>query len=78
MKISSVIRPLLFTLTTLTTVTSCGIREDLPPCPPLSVMIGIKDKNYSNIDEVEKIPVSTTGLTRTNLSAHTYRNCIIR
>lgn len=54
MKISSVIRPLLFTLTTLTTVTSCGIREDLPPCPPLSVMIGVKDKNYSNIDEVEK------------------------
>lgn len=41
-------------------------------------MIGVKDKNYSNIDEVEKIPVSTTGLTRTNLSAHTYRNCIIR
>ncbi len=48
MKISSVIRPLLFTLTTLTTVTSCGIREDLPPCPPMQIDIVVKDKNYFN------------------------------
>ena len=30
---------------------SC-IREELQPCPPLSVKIGIEDKNYVNIDEV--------------------------
>lgn len=30
---------------------SC-IREDLEPCPPLQVTITVKDKNYSNIDEV--------------------------
>ena len=36
-----------------TLLTGC-VREDIEPCPPLSVMIGVKDKNYSNIDEVEK------------------------
>lgn len=39
----------------LTTILMGGcIREDIPECPPLSVMIGIKDKNYDNIDEVER------------------------
>ena len=36
-----------------TWLTGC-IREDIEPCPPLSVMIGVKDKNYLNIDEVEE------------------------
>lgn len=30
---------------------SC-IREDFEPCPPLQIAITVKDKNYSNIDEV--------------------------
>ena len=33
---------------------SC-IRDDLQPCPPLSVRIGIKDINYFNIDAVENV-----------------------
>lgn len=33
--------------------TSC-IRDEMEECPPLSVKIGIEDKNYSNIDEVER------------------------
>ena len=34
-------------------LTGC-VRDDIPDCPPLSVMIGIEDKNYSNIDDVEE------------------------
>lgn len=34
--------------------TSC-VRDEIPPCPPLKVMIGIKDKNYSNVDEVQRM-----------------------
>lgn len=33
--------------------TSC-IRDALEPCPPLTVKIGIEDKNYFNIDEIER------------------------
>lgn len=33
---------------------SC-IRDDLQPCPPLSIHIGIADKNYFNIDDVERV-----------------------
>lgn len=32
---------------------SC-VRDEIPPCPPLKVMIGIEDKNYANVDEVER------------------------
>ena len=38
----------------LLTLASC-IRDDLDACPPLSVKIGIADKNYANIDEVERV-----------------------
>lgn len=51
-------------------LTGC-VREDIEPCPPLSIMIGVKDKNYSNIDEVEK----NTGLDHRvdeNLSFRSY------
>ena len=34
-------------------LTGC-IRDSIEPCPPLSVMIDIKDKNYFNIDEVQE------------------------
>lgn len=33
---------------------SC-VRDEIPPCPPLKVMIGIEDKNYANADEVERV-----------------------
>lgn len=33
---------------------SC-VRDEIQPCPPLRVMIGIEDKNYANIDAVEKV-----------------------
>lgn len=32
--------------------TSC-IREDLDQCPPLSVDIEVKDKNYANVEQVD-------------------------
>lgn len=34
-------------------LTSC-IREDLQPCPPLSIHLGVADKNYDNIDFIEE------------------------
>lgn len=33
---------------------SC-IREELAPCPPLKVMFDVKDKNYFNVDAVERL-----------------------
>lgn len=33
--------------------TSC-IRDEIEDCPPLNVRIGIEDKNYFNVDEIEK------------------------
>lgn len=38
----------------LLSLVSC-IRDELEACPPLSVRIGIADKNYANIDEVERV-----------------------
>ena len=35
-------------------MTGC-IREDIEPCPPLSVKIAVKDKNYFNIDDAVKL-----------------------
>lgn len=32
---------------------SC-IRDEIPPCPTLSVQIGVKDKNYFNVRKVEQ------------------------
>lgn len=49
---------------------SC-IRDNIPPCPPLSVKIDIEDKNYNNIDFIEK----ETGLEQRideNLSFRSY------
>ena len=40
-------------------LSSC-VRDEREPCPPLRVMIGIEDKNYANVDAVEKV----TGLER--------------
>lgn len=34
-------------------MTGC-IREDIEPCPPLSVKIAVKDKNYANIADIEQ------------------------
>lgn len=47
------IRPYLLLLLLAVLLASC-IRDDLEPCPPLSVMIDITDKNYDNIDFVEE------------------------
>lgn len=32
---------------------SC-LRDEIRPCPPLQVSIGVKDKNYFNVDDVER------------------------
>lgn len=50
------IRPyrLLGLLLLLSAAFSACIRDDIQPCPPLQVMIDIRDKNYSNIDFVEQ------------------------
>lgn len=51
-------------------LSSC-IRDNIPPCPPLSVKIDIEDKNYANIDFVEQ----ETGLEQRideNLSFRSY------
>lgn len=40
-------------------LSSC-VCDEIEPCPPLRVMIGIEDKNYANVDAVEKV----TGLER--------------
>lgn len=32
------------------TATAC-IRQTLPPCPPLSITLTVKDKNYFNVDD---------------------------
>ncbi len=41
----------LLTLCPLLVVSSC-IRDEVPPCPALSVQIGVKDKNYFNVRKV--------------------------
>lgn len=35
-------------------LSSC-VRDEIEPCPPLKVMIGVKDKNYFNIDKIERV-----------------------
>lgn len=39
----------------------CGgcVRDDIPPCPPMQVVIEVTDKNYFNIDEVEHQGLAT-------------------
>lgn len=32
---------------------SC-IRDDLEPCPPLTIMLDVVDKNYANVEQVER------------------------
>lgn len=48
--------PILFI--TILTLNSC-IRDTLPPCPPLKVSIGIKDKNYFNAEQVARQGLTT-------------------
>ena len=43
-----------YILLSLILLTSC-VRDEIPPCPPLKVMIGIEDKNYDNVDEVQRM-----------------------
>lgn len=40
-------------LAALLLLASC-IRDDLEPCPPLSIMLSIEDKNYFNVEQVER------------------------
>lgn len=40
-------------LLSLIVLNSC-IRDFIPPCPPLSVQIAVKDKNYFNVHKVEQ------------------------
>lgn len=40
-------------VTVLLGLASC-IRDEIQPCPPLKVMIAIEDKNYANIDFIER------------------------
>ncbi len=44
----------LILLLLLAVVLSSCIRDDIQPCPPLQVKIAIADKNYANIDYVER------------------------
>ena len=39
-------------LAALLLLASC-IRDDLEPCPPLSIKLNIVDKNYFNVEDVE-------------------------
>ncbi len=41
-----------YILCLLTALSSC-IRDEIPPCPALSVQISVKDKNYLNVHKVE-------------------------
>ena len=44
--------PWLFLLLSVPLLASC-IRDNLDDCPPLHVEIGVKDKNYFNVDKVD-------------------------
>lgn len=48
----------LILITVIMTSSGC-IRDTLPPCPPLKVSIGIKDKNYFNAEQVAKQGLTT-------------------
>lgn len=41
-----------FILVVLAVAFASCVRENIPPCPPLQIMLGINDKNYTNIDEL--------------------------
>lgn len=45
---------LFYIVSALIAFTGC-IRDEIEPCPPLQVHIGVKDKNYFNIEAVEKL-----------------------
>lgn len=46
-------------LTGLCMVCSSCIRDEIQPCPPMQVVIEVTDKNYFNIDEVERQGLAT-------------------
>lgn len=43
----------IYILCPLMVLVSC-IRDEIPPCPDLSVQIGVKDKNYFNVRKVDQ------------------------
>ena len=43
-----------YLLLLLALLTASCIRDDLEPCPPLSIMLSIEDKNYGNVAQVEE------------------------
>lgn len=50
----------IFPILVLSIMTLSGcIRDTLPPCPPLKVSIGIKDKNYFNAEQVARQGLTT-------------------
>ncbi len=53
MRIRNYIKLLLLLCTALTGATGC-LRDNLEPCPPLSVTLTVKDKNYFNVDDAEQ------------------------
>ncbi len=48
---------------------SC-VREDLSECPPLTVKITVKDKNYFNVDKVSFEDRKADDLHYANMSRH--------
>ncbi len=48
-------------LALLSVLCSC-VREDIPPCPVLSVQVAVKDKNYFNVRQVEQEPTRSEDL----------------
>ncbi len=48
-------------LALLSVLCSC-VREDIPPCPVLSVQVTVKDKNYFNVRQVEQEPARSEDL----------------
>lgn len=44
----------IYLLTLLPLLLTACIRDNIQPCPPLSVKIDIEDKNYTNIDIIEQ------------------------
>lgn len=45
---------ILLCLLALLCLTAC-VRDEIQPCPPLTVKIGIADKNYKNIEEIQAL-----------------------
>lgn len=64
-----------YILCLLTVLTSC-IRDEIPPCPALSVQISVRDKNYFNVHKVEPEPTLSEDLAfREYVPTLTYRLC---